>query len=71
MSDVALPDADVAGGVEGEVGAGVEARQLGAGRAQQPCHVKSGLKLCDCGMAGSLGRVSCVTDIGNFSKYFK
>ena len=40
VSDVALPDADVARGVEGEVGAGVEARQLGAGRPKQPCHVK-------------------------------
>lgn len=36
VGDVPLPDADVAGGVEGEVGPGVEARQLRADGAQQP-----------------------------------
>ena len=36
VGDVALPDADVARGVEGEVGPGVEARQLRADGAQQP-----------------------------------
>ena len=38
VGDVALPDAHVARGVEGEVGAGVEAGQLRTGGAQQPCH---------------------------------
>ena len=71
VGDVPLPDADVARGVEGEVGPGVEARQLRAGGAQKPqqrwCQewIKT-LNFVTCGMAGSLGRVSCVTDIGNF-----
>ena len=39
------PDGDIARGVEGEVGPGVEARQLRADGAQQPCDVKNGLKL--------------------------
>ena len=38
VGDVALPGAHVARGVEGEVGAGVEAGQLRTGGAQQPCH---------------------------------
>ena len=35
MSDVTLPDADVARGVEGEVGAGVETRELRGGLATE------------------------------------
>ena len=45
VGDVALPDAHVTRSVEGEVGPGVEARQLRTGGAQQPWSVKNGLKL--------------------------
>ena len=70
VGDVALPDAHVARGVEGEVWAGVEAGQLRTGGAQQPCQewIKT-LNFETAALAGSLGRVSCVTDIGKFSKY--
>ena len=64
VGDVALPDADVARGVEGEVGPGVEARQLRAGGAQKPqqrwCQewIKT-LNFVTCGMAGLGHWVEC------------